>query len=166
MSGRPGTGDDEVDPDVPGRDVPTSPLGEALRHRLDVLAAIAAGGALGSLARWGLGEAWPHQTGRFAWATFSINVTGCFLLGVLMVFVTRVWAPSRYVRPFLGVGVLGGYTTFSTYALDTRAMLASDRPAAAGAYLFGSLLAGLSAVLLGTVLIRSAVGTRRQGGRG
>ncbi|HEY6796216.1 MAG TPA: CrcB family protein, partial [Kineosporiaceae bacterium] len=70
-----------------------------LRRRGDILAVIAAGGAVGSLARWGLGEAMPHRAGTFPWATFAANVSGCWLLGILMVFVIDVWSPSRYVRP-------------------------------------------------------------------
>lgn len=129
-------------------------LAPAVSNRRDVLSVIAAGGAVGSLARWGAGLAWPHQPGRFAWATFAVNVTGCFLIGVLMVLVTDVWPPSRYARPFLGVGVLGGFTTFSTYMLDTRAMLVAGRPDLAGAYLFGSLGAGMAAVWLAVFATR------------
>ena len=73
----------------------------------------------------------------FPWATFIENVSGGFLLGVLMVFLLDVWLPHRYLRPFLGVGVLGGYTTFSTYMLESRDLLAGGRAATAFAYLAG-----------------------------
>lgn len=148
---------------------PLRPRGRArveyLRHRTrrvlasrgDILAVIAAGGALGSLARWGLAQALPHPATTFPWATFDANVTGCFALGVLMVFVTDVWPPSRYLRPFLGVGVLGGYTTFSTYMLDTRALLLSGRGDLAGIYVVASLACGLTAVWVGIVLVRTLV---------
>ncbi len=62
-------------------------------------------------------------SGRFPWATFVENVTGAFALGVLVVLAFARWPRSRYLRPFLGVGVLGGFTTFSTYALDIRISL-------------------------------------------
>jgi fluoride exporter len=135
-----------------------------LRGRWDVLAVIAAGGALGSLARWALGEAFPHGDGEVAWGTVLANLSGAFLLGVLMVFVLDVWRANRYVRPFLGVGVLGGYTTFSTYMLDTRDLLAAGEPAAAFGYLFGTLLAGLLAVWLGVAVARAgtAAAVRRR----
>lgn len=123
-----------------------------LRSRWDILLVIAVGGAVGSLARWGLGEAFSGSS--FPWATFIENVTGSFALGVLMVFVIDVWPPSRYVRPFVGVGVLGGFTTFSTYALDTRALVVDDRAPLAAAYLFGTLAAGLAGVWLGIALAR------------
>ena len=136
-------------------------LGRVLRDRWDILLVIAAGGATGSLLRWGLTLLLPHPAGAFAWATFTANVTGAFLLGVLMVFVVDVWPPSRYVRPFWGVGVLGGYTTFSTYMLDARAALVAGRAALAGAYLFGTLAAGLVAVWAGVAAARGAARLRR-----
>ena len=141
------------------------PARQLLRERWDILLVIAAGGALGSLGRWSLAEAFPHGEGQPAWGTLIANVTGAFLLGVLMVFVLDVWPSRRYVRPFLGVGVLGGYTTFSTYMLDTRDLLASGEAVTAFAYLFGTLLCGLAAVWAGVVLARvlvaSAVRRRR-----
>jgi CrcB protein len=128
-----------------------------LRSRADVLAVIATGGALGALARWGIAEALPVRSGRFPWPTLIANVSGCLLLGVLMVFVLDVWPPSRYARPFLGVGVLGGYTTFSTAMLDLRTLLVSGHAALAGAYLSASLVVGLVAVWVGMVLARATV---------
>jgi CrcB protein len=136
-------------------------LARAVAGRRDVLAVIALGGALGSLARWGLAEALPHPPDAFPWATFTENVSGCFLIGLLMVFVIDVWPPSRYLRPFLGVGILGGYTTFSTYMLDTRALLANREPQLAGLYLFGSLAAGFCAVWLAVLAARTLVNSSR-----
>lgn len=150
-----------IDPDVSAEDFGRGVA--FLRSRWDVLMVIGAGGALGSLARWGVGELVPWSGRDFPWATFIENVSGGFLLGVLMVFLLDVWAPHRYLRPFLGVGVLGGYTTFSTYMLESRDLLADGRAATAFAYLAGSLLAGLFAVWLGIVLAR--LGTQREGAR-
>lgn len=131
--------------------------------RWDVLLAISAGGALGSLARWGVGELVPWSGDGFPWATFLENVSGAFALGVLVVFLLDVWPPSRYLRPFLGVGLLGGYTTFSTYMLEARELLVGDQAAIAMAYVVGSLLGGLLAVWLGIESARLAV--RRAGHR-
>jgi CrcB protein len=119
--------------------------------RWDILALIAAGGSLGAVARYEIGQAMPRTSREFPWATFLINVTGSFALGVLMVFVLEVWASSRYVRPFFGVGLLGGYTTFSTYVLETRDLLVAGQKDLAGVYLFGSVAAGLMSVWLGIV---------------
>jgi CrcB protein len=122
---------------------------------LDVLAAIAAGGALGSVARYALARALPHpDPGSFAWATFLANVSGCLLIGVLMWLILEVWGASRYVRPFLGIGVLGGYTTFSTYAVEAQGMARAGMWGTAGLYVVTSVLLGLVAVRVGYALGR------------
>ena len=133
-----------------------------LRDRWDVLAVIAAGGALGSLARWGVGEALARPRGAFPLATFTENLSGAFALGLLMVWLTEVWPSARYLRPFLAVGVLGGFTTFSTYMLDTRGLLAAGRPGLAVGYLAGTVLAGLCAVFAGVLAGRSSLTLARR----
>jgi CrcB protein len=129
-----------------------------------ILGAISAGGALGALARYGLSTAFPAPPGGFPWATFTINVTGCALIGVLMVLVTDVWASHRYLRPFLGVGVLGGYTTFSTYILDIQRLVAAGAAPTALAYLAGTLLAALTATWLAVTATRAVLRARRRRG--
>jgi CrcB protein len=137
-----------------------------VRSHADVLAVISAGGALGSLGRWSVDELLPWSGTTFPWATFLVNVSGALALGVLMVLVVEVWPPRRYVRPFVGVGVLGGWTTFSTYVLEARDLLAVGRTATAFAYVGGSLVAGLVAVWLGIAAARLlAPGSRREGAR-
>jgi CrcB protein len=125
------------------------------------LAVISVGGVLGALARYGLTVALPPAAGHFPWATFVINVTGCLLIGVLMVLVNEVWAGRRLVRPFLGVGVLGGYTTFSTYAVDIRVLVQSGAPLVAAVYLVGTVVAAIGAVYVGVAATRWAI--RRHG---
>ena len=93
-----------------------------------VLAAIAVGGILGSEARYALGLALPHAAGAFPVATAIINVSGSLALGALMVVLTELVTPHRLVRPLLGVGVLGGYTTFSTPMVDVQQLLRAGRP--------------------------------------
>jgi CrcB protein len=139
-----------VDPDVEVPPPPHLPPG--------VVAAVAAGGALGALARWAIGEALPHGTDRFPWSTFTVNVAGCFLIGILMVLVVERWSHRPLARPFLGTGVLGGFTTFSTYAVDTRGLLAAGEPGLAAAYLLGTLAVGLVAVVAGLRLAERMVG--------
>jgi len=124
----------------------------------DVLAAVALGGAAGAAARYGIGAAWPADPWQFPWATFAVNVSGCLLLGLLMVLAVDVWPSSRYVRPLLGVGVLGGYTTFSTYALESRDLIAHGRGDVAALYLAGSVAAALVAVWAGVLLARLLIG--------
>src|SRR4051812_40614780 len=137
-----------VDPDV---EVPPSPL------RVDLVAAVALGGALGALARWAVAEALPHDADGFPWSTVVANVAGCFLIGVLMVLVVGRWRDRPLARPFLGTGVLGGFTTFSAYAVDTRGLLAAGRPGEAATYLLVTLAGGLLAVVAGLRLTEKAV---------
>lgn len=150
-----------VDPDVTSADVAAARRPRWWSDRLDVIGAVAAGGAVGSLARWGVGEALPHATGSFALATFLVNVAGCLLIGALMVLVLEVWPPTRLVRPFLGVGVLGGFTTFSTSMLDTTQLVRAGHPGTAAAYLFGTLAAAIVAVWASMTTTRTVVERRR-----
>ena len=99
------------------------------------------------------------------WATFLINVSGCALMGVLMVTITELTSPHRLVRPLVGLGVLGGYTTFSTYSVEIHQMLAVGRPGLALTYLVLTPLAALAAVWLGantTRLLASPLLGRRE----
>jgi CrcB protein len=126
-----------------------------------VLAVIAAGGVAGAEARWLLGlSAVPPPS--FPWTTVVINVAGCLLIGVLMAVLDALTAPHRLVRPFLGVGVLGGFTTFSTYATDIHAMLVGHRPLAGVAYLVLTPMAALTAVVVGTHLTRTVLDRARR----
>jgi CrcB protein len=116
------------------------------REEARSLAVISLGGAVGAVARYLIGVAWPTPRGSFPWATFVINVSGCALIGVLMVLVTDVWRRQRLLRPFLGTGVLGGFTTFSAYALDIQRLVADRHPGTALVYLAGTATAALVAV--------------------
>lgn len=127
---------------------------ELSRHPVAILSAIAAGGAIGALARFGISAAVPHPPGGMDWATFWINVTGSFLLGALMVVITELTTPHHLVRPFLGVGVLGGYTTFSTAMVDVQRMIAAGAAGTGLAYLAGTALAALAAAYLGAAVTR------------
>ena len=118
--------------------------------------AVALGGVLGALARYGLGVAWPTATGAFPWTTFAVNVSGCLLIGVLLVRLLEAGAVHPLWRPFLGTGVLGGYTTFSTYAVDARSLVAADHAATAVVYVLGTLVAAMTAVQVGVVVGRAA----------
>jgi fluoride exporter len=127
------------------------------------LAAIAIGGGVGSVARYGLSQAFPAGHG-FPWAIFAVNVSGCLLLGMLMVYLLEVWPPRRYLRPLLAVGLIGGYTTFSTYAAGVMTLLTGGAPALADAYALTSIFAALAAVWAGMKAARAASRARRSGG--
>jgi len=116
-----------------------------------VLAAVAAGGALGAVGRYGVGLAFADS----AAAILVINLSGCLLIGVLAVLAGEVWAGHRLLRPFLGTGVLGGYTTFSGYAFEVHRLLSTGRPVVALAYLLGTVAGALAAVQLGIIVARA-----------
>lgn len=128
-----------------------------------VVLVIAVGGVLGALARYGAGQWWPTPAGTFPWTTFVINVVGCLLIGVLLVLVSEVFTPHRLVRPLLGTGLLGGFTTFSTYAVDAQRLIDGRHAATALVYLAATVIAALVAVTVAaraTRAIVAAVGRR------
>jgi fluoride exporter len=150
---------DAVDPDV-DLHVP------AQRAELDlhpglVLGAIAVGGVLGSEARYGLTVAFPEGAG-VPWTTLGINVAGCLLMGVLMVAVSRRNARTPLLRPFAGVGVLGGFTTFSAYTVGVQRLLAGGAPASALVYLVLTPALAVAAVVAGIRIGRAVLPRRTE----
>lgn len=126
-----------------------------------LLPTIAAGGAIGAAARYGAGQAWPTDGGRLPVTTMVVNIVGCALIGALMVLLGELRRPHRLVRPFVGTGVLGGFTTFSTYAVDLQRLLAGGHAWTATAYLVGTPVAALTAVWVSTKATRRLLGGRR-----
>ena len=128
-----------------------------------VLGAIAAGGALGAVARYSVTVALPHGPGDFPLSTFLIDVSGCLLIGALVVLLTEVLGrPHQLARPFFGVGLLGGYTTFSAYTAEALVLLDEGALTTATAYLLGTLLAAVLAVQTGVVATRAVVAQARK----
>jgi len=109
-----------------------------------LLAAVAIGGAIGALARWGLTSAFATDSDAFPWTTFAINVVGTFALALLPAL--AVVRRQRLLAVALGPGVLGGFTTLSAYSEQTRALLDHGRTGTAALYLVGTLAACLVAV--------------------
>ncbi|MFI5799515.1 fluoride efflux transporter CrcB [Streptomyces sp. NPDC051677] len=149
----------------------TAPQAESLRTRaprrtagtgqFPVVAVVAAGGGIGAAARYAASLWWPTRTGGFPWTVFWVNVVGCAVIGVFLVLVTEAMTAHRLVRPFFGTGVLGGFTTFSTYAVDLQKLFDGGRPGIALAYLAGTLFAALAAVWLAATATRRALKWRR-----
>jgi fluoride exporter len=110
----------------------------------------AVGGALGALARWGLSEVVPSP-GGWPWATLLVNLSGCFLLGALLAIVGRSSREPAWVKPFLGVGVLGGYTTYSTFAVEVVRQAEAGAVLLAAGYVLVSVVGGVSALAAGAV---------------
>lgn len=126
------------------------------------LSVISAGGVIGALARQGLWAAFPRPAGGFDWTTLGINVAGCALIGVLMVAISEVWPAHRLAAPFWGVGVLGGFTTFSTYIVDVQKSITSGAPRTGLAYLAATLVTALPAAYGGMTVTRLITRPRRK----
>ena len=118
------------------------------------LVAIFAGGVAGALARAGLAEGLPHGPGEWPWATFAVNVLGAFLLGYFATRLQERLPLSAYRRPFLGTGICGALTTFSTMQVELLKMLDGGHLGLAAAYAAASVAAGLAAVWVATALTR------------
>jgi fluoride exporter len=143
-------------PGAPG--APPPPGRRRVLPRADgrTVAAIFAGGAIGTLARAALAEAFPHAATAWPWPTFAVNIVAAFLLGY---FVTRLQERlplSSYRRPLLGTGVCGGLSTFSTMEVEILKMLSAHAYGLAAGYAAASVAAGYAALHLATALVRRA----------
>jgi CrcB protein len=136
----------------------SSPLGRARlalpRADRREIAAIFAGGAIGTVARAALAEAFPHSATEWPWPTFGVNIVAAFLVGY---FVTRLQERlplSSYRRPLLGTGLCGGLSTFSTMQVEILNMLSAHAWGLAAGYTAASIVAGYAAIHLATALVR------------
>ncbi|WP_371777465.1 fluoride efflux transporter CrcB [Streptomyces sp. NBC_01438] len=132
-----------------------------LNPQIPVVAVVALGGATGACARYGASLLWPTEADGFPWTTLVVNVIGCAVIGVFMVLISEAWAAHRLVRPFFGTGVLGGFTTFSTYAVDIQRLVDGGRARSGLAYLGLTLLAALAAVWSAVWLTRRVLAWRQ-----
>ena len=115
---------------------------------------VAAGGALGAVARYGIGRLLP--AGGWPWATLTVNGVGGLLMGLLAGWLAfRGGAQGESIRLFAAVGVLGGFTTFSAFSLDAANMLERGQHALAAAYIGGSVALGLAGLFLGLWIARA-----------
>ena len=147
-----------IDPDVDVGDGP-KPMRRRRRRpsgRADprVLFAISLGAMGGATARYKLATWLTVPPGGFPWATFWTNVSGSFILGVLLVLLIERFPPTRYARAFAGTGFLGAYTTFSTFSVETDVLLKDGHAAVAAAYVVSSLALGITVAWLGVILGR------------
>jgi CrcB protein len=118
------------------------------------LLAIFAGGFAGAVARVEIGARWGADPGGWPWTTFVINVAGAFMLGYFATRLQERLPPSAYRRPFLGTGVCGALTTFSTMQVELLDMLDADRVGLAVGYGLASIAAGFVAVFVATNVVR------------
>ena len=138
----------------------------------DEVLAVAVGGVAGALARAAVSYALPHEPTAWPWATFAVNLVGCLVLGLLLAWIDARhdgWAAdglrrARLARPFLASGVLGGFTTFSTFSVEAVRMAGAGATALALLYVVASVVLGVALVLAGRRLGAAAVGPAAAGG--
>jgi CrcB protein len=155
--------DPDLDPSDPAEPTVFPPRGLSRpghhqhRARPGLLSAISVGGMVGASARYGLARLLPTSPGRFPWATFWTNLSGSFLLGLLLVAILERFPTGRHLRPFAATGVLGAFTTMSTYEVETALLLKDGHAVTAVLYLGTSLAAGLALAYAGIVAGRRIV---------
>jgi CrcB protein len=120
------------------------------------LAAIFVGGAAGGALRTWLTQLAPTHTGHWPWITFAVNVAGCLLLGYFVTRLQERLPVTAYQRPFLGTGLCGALTTFSTFQVELLKMLDATDLGLALLYCGGSVVAGFTGLALGTGIVRRA----------
>jgi CrcB protein len=126
------------------------------RGRLDLLAAVAVGGAAGAVVRTALERGWaPHDPAAWPWATFTANVAGALVLGVVAALSRK---RARLLGPLAGTGFCGALTTFSTFNVEVIRLARADAGGLAVAYTVASVAAGLLAVAGGFRLVARRIG--------
>lgn len=131
------------------------------RRPLDVIVAVGVGGIAGALARELLSAAFPVTAGAVPWVTVAVNLSGSLALGFLLVLLTRQFPRARLARPLIGTGLIGAYTTFSTFMVQAIELMRQGNGAGAVAYLVVSLVGGLAATVLGMATARLVVRAER-----
>ncbi|MCQ6244188.1 fluoride efflux transporter CrcB [Streptomyces malaysiensis] len=152
--------EEPIDPDTDP--VPPAPH-HPWRGQGPVVGVVAVGGALGAMARYGATLLWSTPSSAFPWTILLVNAVGCAIIGVFLVLITEMWTAHRLVRPFFGTGVLGGFTTFSTYAVDFARLVQEGRVAIAFAYLMGTLVVAMAAVWAAVAATRRVIGAYGEG---
>ncbi len=126
---------------------------------MKLLVSIAIGGAAGALARHFVSQQMMHWLGTgLPWGTFAVNVVGSFLLGVLAETFALAVDASAALRGFLIVGLLGSFTTFSTFSLDVALLVQRGRIDLAALYVAGSVILAIAGLYAGLRLVRTVAG--------
>jgi CrcB protein len=130
-------------------------------RRPAIIIAVAAGGAVGAVARYALSSAWPTPTGRFPWSTLTINTTGSVALGFLLLLVVRRFPGDHLARPLLATGVIGAYTTFSTFVVEAVLLVRDGKAPVAALYVGASVTIALGALWSGAAAGRAVLWLER-----
>jgi CrcB protein len=131
-------------------------IGTSVFMNLQLIAAVALGGAIGSVGRYlaGIGAGKLFGLG-FPWGTLIINIAGSFLIGVFVEYFALRWDLPQAARVFLTVGICGGFTTFSTFSLESFLMIERGEFGSAAAYIGASVVVSILALFAGLHLIRT-----------
>lgn len=125
---------------------------------MNLIVSIAAGGALGAVLRHLVGVLSLHMLGTsFPWGTLTVNILGSFVMGLLVSSFAHYWQPPQELRAFLTVGLLGAFTTFSTFSLDVMTLWERGEAFAALGYSVASVFLSVLALMAGMFLIRQVV---------
>jgi CrcB protein len=125
---------------------------------MKMLLAVAMGGAVGAVGRFLVMNAVGSQFGHgFPWGTFTVNLVGSFILGALIEFSALYWSPPPEVRAFLVVGMLGAFTTFSTFSLDSYFLIDRGQIGPAAAYICGSVVLCILGFWAGIAMLRQVM---------
>lgn len=169
-----------VDPDLPGpsphdrtaasapgvADRPRRPdaptvVHERRRRQLAIVGVTAVGGVIGALSRYVLEQEFPAAPGHIPWVVFTINITGSALLGLLLVILVEQFPRGRLARSLLGTGIIGAYTTFSTFVVGAVTVARAGHVDAAALYVVLSVVVGLAAGAAGMAIGRLAMAVER-----
>ncbi len=137
---------------------PDAPTASGAPRRVALLA-VAVGGALGTIARYAISRAVPPVAASIPWSIFAVNISGSFVLGFVFQLVLERWPTNEYIRPFVAVGFIGAFTTFSTVMVDTDLLVRDGNAVTAAVYVVGSVIAGVVAAFTGI-----AIASRLRGG--
>ena len=125
---------------------------------INTILAIAAGGALGAVMRYGVNVGASKWLGHgFPYGTLTVNVLGSFIIGILVVVFAHLWQPSESIRFFIVTGVLGAFTTFSTFSLDFASLIERHEYLAGSVYLGTSVIASIAALFIGMAITRGLI---------
>lgn len=125
---------------------------------MNLILSIAAGGAIGAVLRHYVGVLAMNIAGaQFPWGTLGVNIIGSFLMGGLITYFAIIWNPPQEIRAFLTVGLLGAFTTFSTFSLDVVTLWERGDSIAAFGYVMASVVFSISGLFLGMAIIRQVV---------
>ncbi len=137
-----------------------------LRDEIDVALVILVGGFLGTLCRYELSIHWSQPSTTFPLTIFTINVTGSLFIGIILTTIMEKMRPTRYLRPLTCVGFLGGWTTMSTFAVESDHLISSNHLGMATIYIFATIFVTPLVAALGISLAHRLPGTNsptRQG---